>query len=274
MEQGGAALLGGGLVSWLRLIFAFARIGALDDLAYRTNFWVQAFESLVSLGSALGAVALVFSRTETLGGWEPAELLAVVGVYFIVLGGVQVVIAPSLTRFIEDVRQGTLDFTLTKPQDAQLLVSISEVRFWKLVDVLLGAGVLIAAALYHPDEIGVHRVPAFALALAAGGAIVYAVWLALASTAFWFVRVENVMMIFYSLYAAGRWPVHIYPGWLRLALTVIVPVAFAVTVPAEALVGRLDAGTLGAALGIAALCLAASRWLFMRGLRRYSGASA
>jgi ABC-2 type transport system permease protein len=261
-------------VSWLRLFWTFARLGTLNELAYRTNFWVQGFESAVNLGSALAGVAVVFSRTETLAGWQPAELVAVVGVYFLILGGVQFVIAPSLTRFIEDVRQGTLDFTLTKPEDAQLLVSISELRAWKLLDVLLGAAVLCAALARLSGEIGALDALRFALALGAGAAIVYGVWLALASSAFWFVRVENALMIFYALYSAGRWPVQIYPGWLRLALTAIVPVGFAVTVPAEALVGRLDAPSLAAALAIAALCLVGSRRLFLRGLRRYSGASA
>jgi ABC-2 type transport system permease protein len=258
----------------LQLLWAFARIGALNELAYRTNFWVQALESCVNLGAALGVVALVAARSDSLAGWQPAELVALIGVYFLVLGAVQMVVAPSLTRFVEDVRQGTLDFTLTKPQDAQLLVSISELRVWKALDVIFGFGVLLAALARLPGEVGLREGLGFALALAAGGAIVYSIWLALASSAFWFVRVENVLMIFYSLYSAGRWPVQIYPGWLRLALTAIVPVAFAVTVPAEALVGRLDAGNLLAALGLAAVCLAGSRWIFRIGLSRYSGASA
>jgi ABC-2 type transport system permease protein len=261
-------------VSWLRLFAAFARIGALNDLAYRSNFYVQALESAVNLGAALAGVAWVFSRAETLAGWRPEELVALIGVYFLILGAVQLVIAPSFTRFIEDVRQGTLDFTLTKPQDAQLLVSISELRVWKLLDVALGGAVLSAGIWSLSGEVGALDALAFAVALVCAGAIVYGVWLALASTAFWFVRVENALMIFYSMYAAGRWPVQVYPGWLRLVLTLVVPVGFAVTVPAEALVGRLDAGTLGAALALAAFSLAGSRWLFRRGLRRYSGASA
>jgi ABC-2 type transport system permease protein len=57
-------------------------------------------------------------------------------------------------------------------------------------------------------------------------------------------------------------------------LTLIVPVAFAVTVPAEALTGRLDWPTALAALGLAALLLIVSRVVWRIGLRRYSGASA
>ena len=58
---------------------------------------------------------------------------------------------------------------------------------------------------------------AFAAALVAGGIIVYSFWVILASLSFWFVRVENILVIFQSIYEAGRWPVTLYPKWLRLA---------------------------------------------------------
>ncbi len=54
-------------------------------------------------------------------------------------------IQPSLEQLIESVRDGTLDFTLTKPEDAQLLASIQRVDIWKLTDVGLGIGVLAVA---------------------------------------------------------------------------------------------------------------------------------
>jgi ABC-2 type transport system permease protein len=64
------------------------------------------------------------------------------------------------------------------------------------------------------------------------------------TSAFWLVRVENILMIFQSMYEAGRCPVSTYPGWLRFALIFLVPVAFAVTVPTQALTGRLGMSSL------------------------------
>jgi ABC-2 type transport system permease protein len=81
-------------------------------------------------------------------------------------------------------------------------------------------------------------------------------------------------MIFWSMYQAGRWPVSVYPRWLRWSLTALVPVALAVTLPAEALAGRLDLSGLLLACGVAAALAVTSRWFWKRGLRRYSGASA
>ncbi len=258
----------------LRLIATFARIGVQNELAYRANFWFQAFESSLGIATALAAVAVVFQQTETLGGWHEDELVALIGVYYLVYGAISLVIAPSLERFMEDVRQGTLDYTLTKPADAQLLVSVSEFRVWKLCDVMLGVGVLSFALLRLSVSLGMLHALGFALALLAGSAIVYGFWILLATCAFWFIRVDNLMMVFWSMYTAGRWPVGIYPSWLRWTLTLIVPVAFAVTVPAEAISGRLEPLTLAGAVALAVALLAASRAFFKLGLRHYSGASA
>jgi len=70
---------------------------------------------------------------------------------------------------------------------------------------------------------------------ACGLVIVYSFWLILATCSFWLVKVEIILVIFESMFQAGRWPVTLYPRPLRLVLIFIVPVAFAVTVPAQAL---------------------------------------
>jgi ABC-2 type transport system permease protein len=61
---------------------------------------------------------------------------------------------------------------------------------------------------------------------------------------------------------------------LRFTLTFLIPVAFAVTVPAEALVGRLTAETLLLAWALALALLILSRRFWLVGIRNYTGASA
>ena len=261
-------------MSTLRLLWVSFRVGVMGELAYRVNFVVQLFQSIVGLGTALAGLAVVFAYTDTLGGWQADEVVALVGVYILVGGVIGAVIQPSMEEFIESVREGTLDYVLTKPEDAQLLVSIQEVDIWELIDIVVGFGVLVVALARLDERVGVAQAGSFALMLLAGGAIVYSFWLILATLSFWFVRVENILVIFQSMYEAGRWPISLYPGWLRFGLTFLVPVAFAVTVPAEALTGRLDGTSLWGALGLAGVLLVVSRLLWRTGIRRYSGASA
>jgi ABC-2 type transport system permease protein len=84
----------------------------------------------------------------------------------------------------------------------------------------------------------------------------------------------HVADLFDGVFQTGRWPIGIYPGWLRYSVTFLVPIAFAVTVPAQAVTSRLEWQTLVLAAVFAAALFAFTRWFWRFGLRRYSGASA
>jgi ABC-2 type transport system permease protein len=258
----------------LRLAFNYLRIGIMNEFQYRANLYIQILQTFIALGTGLIGLNLVFSQTSELGGWNRTELLAVMGVFIMMGGIIRAAIQPNMERLMEEIRQGLLDFALTKPADAQLLISIREFRLWQLVDVITGLVVLGVALSQMNWLIGVWSVLAFFSALVMGAVMIYCFWLIVTSTAFWFVRVHEIANLFEGLYAAGRWPVGIYPTWLRMALTFIIPVAFAVTVPAEALTGRLSLQTWLGALALTVVLFIASRALLKFGLRSYSGASA
>ena len=258
----------------LRLAVLFFRIGLMNEMAYRTNFLVQLLQAAMTLGTSLAGLAVIFAHTKDLRGWSPAELVALLGVYLLMGGLIGLVIQPSMQRFMEDVRSGTLDFTLTKPEDAQVLVCLSEMRTWRLADVGLGVVVLSIAMARLENDLELMQLGAFAIALAMGTVIVYSFWVILATFTFWFVKIENILVIFQSMYEAGRWPVGVYPRWLRATLTFLIPIAFAVTVPTEALVGRLTLENLVVAIALAATMLVASRLTWKQGVKHYSGASA
>ena len=258
----------------LRLFGVFFRIGALNELQYRANFAIQLFQSAIALGTGLAVLGLVFSQTPELNGWSQPELLAVFGVHILMGGIIGTFIQPNMIRLMNDVRQGTLDFVLTKPEDAQVLVSVREVRIWQVVDAVVGIIVLAIAVGQLQVGFGFGQAALFAVALVLGGVTIYCFWLILTVGAFWVVRMDQIVELFEGLYQSGRWPVTIYPGWLRISLTFLVPIAFAVTVPAEALTSRLTPETLALAAGFAIALFAFTRWWWRFGLRRYSGASA
>ena len=62
-----------------------------------------------------------------------------------------------MQRLMEDVRKGTLDYVLTKPEDPQLLVSVRDIRIWQGVEVLTGAVVLGYAVARDPASLGTGR---------------------------------------------------------------------------------------------------------------------
>jgi ABC-2 type transport system permease protein len=249
----------------MRLAWLFFKVGSLNELQYRANFLIQLLQSAVAVAVALVVLRLVYSHTESLNGWAESELLVVLGIQILLGGVIQTTIQPNMRRLMEEVRDGKLDFALTKPEDAQI---------WRTVDVLAGAAVLGYGISGLEAPVGPGDALLFLGLLAVGAVTIYCFWLAIATLAFWIVNVWEIIELFDGIYQTGRWPVSIYPGWLRFGVTFLVPIAFAITVPAEAVTSRLDAGTVALALGFAAALFAFTRWWWGFGLRRYSGASA
>jgi len=139
----------------------------------------------------------------------------------------------------------------------------------------MGLGAVVAiVGLGRISTLGPGEAVAFAVALVCGFVLIYALLLALSTFAFWFVRIDNLMAIYWSFLDAGRFPVDIYPGWLRVTLSTAVPVGVAVTLPAQAISGRLDLFGLAVLVvgSIAAFILSSLFWRV--GLRSYTGASA
>lgn len=261
-------------MSILKLASLFFKVGALNELQYRVNFFIQLLESLVALAVGLIGLTLVFNHTTELAGWSRPELLAVMGVYILMGGFIRMLVQPNMQRLMGEVQEGTLDYALTKPADSQVLISVRELRIWQTVDVVIGLIVLSVAVVQLQEQLSVWQALAFVAALLCGGAMVYSFWLILTTGAFWVTRVDNIIELFDGVYRAGQWPVSVYPDWLRTGLTFLVPVAFAVTVPAEALVGRLTWPTLVGAFALATTLLIFARWFWFFGLKYYSGASA
>jgi len=258
----------------LYLALNYLRVGIQNELQYRVNFFVQLGQSLISLATGLIGLWLVFSHTAELNGWTQPELLVVMGIFVLMGGVINAFIQPNMTRLLDEIQRGTLDYALTKPADAQGLISVREFHLWSMTDVLVGILVLAYGVYHYQGSVGIVQALEFLLALVMGSILIYCFWLIITSTAFWIVRVDEIVNLFQGVYAAGRWPVGIYPRWLQLSLTFIIPVAFAVTIPAEALTSRLTPLILAGTVGLTVFFSLVARFIWRLGLKNYSGASA
>jgi viologen exporter family transport system permease protein len=258
----------------LRVAWLFLKVGVLNELQYRVNFFVSLLQSLIQVVTGLVVLALVYSHTTELNGWTQPELLCLLGIQILLGGIIRSFIQPNMVQLMEDVQQGTLDYALTKPEDAQVLVSVRQFRIWQIVDVVSGLVLLSVGISRLESGVGAVDAVSFLLALSLGTAMIYCFWLVMTTGAFWIVRMEQTAELFDGVYLTGRWPVGVYPPWLRYSVTFLVPVAFAVTVPAQAITSRLEWPTLLLAAGFAVALFVFTRWFWRYGLRNYTGASA
>jgi ABC-2 type transport system permease protein len=258
---------------YLKLLFIFYRYSILKELEYRVNFLANTFMSVFWLAWAIVGVSVFFFHRDKMGDWTYPEVLIVVGLFTFFNGVMEALLRPNIGAIIEQIRDGTFDFVLTKPINGQFIASLRNLVIWRLVDVVIGLGLIIYALRLLGISPALDRIAIFTIMLASAIFIVYSLWLAMSSLAFWFVRIDNVTELFYAFYEAGRYPVTIYRGVVRVLLTFIVPIAFVTTFPASALLGRLDSNTawIGVILAIVFLIASSRFWSFA--VRHYSSAS-
>jgi len=261
------------MLRYIRLLRIFYQNTLANELEYRLNFWSNLGLSLFWLTWAALSVRVYFFHTESIAGWTYPELLVVMGLFFALNGFRQMLLSPNLHRLSEYVRLGTLDYILTKPIDSQFMVSLRYIGVYNWGDPLLGLG-LAGYGLWLLRQVpSLGQVLLFALLFAAGLVLLYSFNLIVQTTTFWLVNVERADALVVGLLETARFPVSFYQGWVRGALTVIVPVAFMTTFPAQALLGRLPWSTVLAALALAAGLFVAASALWRLALRYYTGAS-
>src|SRR5438552_11146736 len=223
----------------IRILAALWRLNLAEELQYRANFVASVLGTFFWIGTALLTLAVFFSHTTRLGGWDYWEVVVLLGVFNALTGVIEAVLRPGIGRLAGEVRSGGLDLVLAKPVDAQAFVSFRRLDVWHLTDVLLGLG-LAGYALSRLGRVpGVLPLPAFRVSLAAAPVVVYAIWVALMSLAFWFVSVENLSVLFDAVYEGARYPVTAYPGALRFVFVYLLPIALTTTIPPSALTGRV-----------------------------------
>jgi ABC-2 type transport system permease protein len=258
---------------YARLLRVQLRTSTIGAMQYRADFVVRGLIALLWIAVALVPIVVVFGARREVAGWSFPDALVVVGWFTLLKAILEGAVSPSLTAVVEHVRNGTLDFVLLKPADAQFLVSTAKFEPWRIID-MAGALVIFAYAFRllgrwpNPLQVGLSLI-----FLLLATAILYSIWILVVSAAFWVVKVDNLSYLFGSLFDAGRWPIDVFRGALRFAFTFVFPLAVMTTYPAQALLGTLRPGTalfaLAGGLGFAAL----SRQVWLRALRLYTSAS-
>jgi ABC-2 type transport system permease protein len=207
------------------------KINIQQELAYRTDALVKSAcdADVDGLGAAHPQHHLQQHRDA--GGWGVGELIALLGVFRLVHTLMAALVWPNTEKFNTGMRDGSLDYTLLQPAPSLFLVTFSRIIIWRAADLVLAVVLLIVGLTLSGDTVTPVSLLSFGALLAGGMAIFYSLWVVMMAVTFWFIKFDNNVTILQALLEAGRYPATVYPPWLRLIVTFVVPIAVTTTVP-------------------------------------------
>jgi ABC-2 type transport system permease protein len=179
---------------------------------------------------------VLFANTKNLGGWNFYQVL-----FLYAFSSSIISFHSAWTRkgtrsmAAELVRMGDFDFYITKPVNAMILVSISKPRIYDFVTMFFQMGMALYAVFKGDIPIRAENLAWFIFLTVTGITLYYFLQIIAIIPAFWVIRSYNLQFLIARLSQFMRWPVGVFPGFIKIGLMTIFPIMAVAYIPARTL---------------------------------------
>jgi ABC-2 type transport system permease protein len=245
----------------------------IREMQFRSNFIIRLFTEVIWLGMQFIYVEVLYSLTQSIGGWNVWEMVILLGTNHIINQLFEAFFFDNCTKLVDQIRLGDLDFVLVKPINSQFMVSLRYTDYASITNSMAGFAMIGFALHKLGTTITPVEVLLFLLLVLNGISILYAMMFCLSIMTFWIGRASNLFELYYQLTQFTRYPGEIYRFGLRIVLLTAIPMLVVSNFPAKVLKGGLlsDDMLYGCAIGVSFLL--ATVWVWNLGLKRYRSAS-
>jgi ABC-2 type transport system permease protein len=243
-------------------------------LEYRLNFLMQVFYAPAYTLVLYFILTTVYSKTTTLAGWTSQQGMVLFSVFHLLYMTFYFFFMKGMRHLLwSAIRQGELDFVLTKPINPQFYLSISKPYIELLPLLVILVINFIYQLVYLPTPLTWFNLGLFCLTFVAGILIAYLSLSSYATIGFYASKAAQVIELFDKASDYSQYPNPVFPSNIRLLTFTLMPIAFFSYIPTLFLLGK---GTLLLFLltsGTVFILIFINRWLWRRGLQHYSSAS-
>lgn len=244
-----------------------------SKMSYRFNFFVELFYGPAYVGVMYLVLRLAFARTTTLGGLTVDEGILLFCVYHLIyLLGILFFFMGFRHFLWQGIRQGQVDFVLTKPVNPQFLISFSHPEVQQL-PLVVSIFLLFVHQIFRLPSLPAMNYLHFIILFVIGLVSVYFSVSTYSTLGFFVTRAQQIIEFYDKISDNSQYPTSIYPTWFQAIAVSFIPIAFFGYIPTLFLLGRgsLQLFLLPIIFLIIMIPLNQLAWRF--GLRHYSSAS-
>lgn len=259
----------------LHVYQALWRILLVYVLTYRVNALVRSVFFPVWQLVMLAIILVVFSHTDSIGGWNQTQVLMLYFVNQILLSVTYALYFEGGARYLlyTAVHTGTLDRHLIQPVSPFLMTFFGRPHFDSLLGGLLMGISCIMFVIHHQISFTTEQLISFTLVTLLSQVAVFLIVACYSTLAFFFERVQQVAEILDKANELGQYPTAMFPSYVQGLAVSLFPIAFMGFIPTSFLLGKGSLGMVLLTALVIVLSLLVLRRLWTRGLRTYSSVS-
>ena len=226
------------MVRYLKLYNKFLKQYIKTLMEYRADFLLGLIGFILVQGVGIVFIGLVFNSIPTLKGWSFYEILFIYG-FAQIPRGIDHVFTDQLWIFSwKTIVQGEFDRYLVRPLNPLFQVIVERFQPDGFGEIIVGTMILVTSWSKLGLKITIGRMIALIFVILCASVIYTAIKLAVTSIAFWVKFAQSYLYMAYQLSTFVKYPITIYPAWIRGVLTFIIPFAFTGYFPAAYILGK------------------------------------
>lgn len=257
----------------LKIFLLMIKTYLSEELSFRLNFLMELVGTFCFIGLYVAMIIFLMSRI-SFGSWTIKEMWILLGNFLIICYSIFYFFWRGMLHLVENIRNGSLDFYLTKPVDSQFFVSIHGGGVHNLLAIITGIIVLIWAILNLGINPSPLQIAFLVLTIIAGILDFYSLLLFLATLNFHFGYLGEASFQIFEFQNFSRYPMEAFKALPLGLLFLVIPFSALTSVPSMILINKIFPWTEVLIFLLASLFLIfAVRKYWFREINYYSSAS-
>lgn len=258
-------------ILYAKVVKMIYRNSICSQLAYPANLFMAIFIQSSFMAVQLVFIDSIYRQVDSIRGWNKYELIFYT-ITVILIDSLFISISYlSLRDFPALIREGRLDFMMTKPISCRFLISTKWIDTGAMLQVLQNI-CMLSYPLYK-----LHKIPTLAEVILyisgviAGVFVLYCFYFTISCIAFWVIKADFIDNIYGLAYMFALKPINIYPRIIRIILCSILPLGLLFYVPANA-IKSIGFAQLSLLIVIGVLYFIFGNFVWKLGIKKYSSA--
>lgn len=207
------------------------------EFQFRSNLIMNFVLLIFGYGIELLFFFAVYTNVDNINGWSFPQMICLSAIVLIVdalffgLFFFNLIYIPFLVRRYE------LDFCLLKPANSLFYISTKSINIGYLMGIIPGLFLLNIGLGMLEINLSIYSFIKLSIFIINSVVLLYSILTLFLSTTLFFVKVDGMIGMFWSVINFGKYPSNIYPKILRYFMTFFLPTFIIYNIPTQIVLG-------------------------------------